>query len=297
MGSPLQGLLEGIIDYAGLFPPARLGMKEAVESFFRYKGGPERWIVNRFLCPASRLEELSQSLEGSKAMPLGVIGTGGVDLDRFETALEADAKALSAFEGRFGDSASIEAYEVRLPDGARLDRVVKDLEGFSGAEVFLELSWTDAQSDQLAEIAATGWMGAKARTGGLEPGNFPSPESLASFLKECQDLDLPFKLTAGLHQPARHFDREVGVQAHGFLNILAALALNEAHDLSRAEMAQVLDSEETLWSPYGFSWSDLEVSFEESAPVRELFVGFGSCSIVEPLEGLSELGLLAEARN
>jgi hypothetical protein len=281
-----------------MFPPARLGMKEAVESYFRYKGGPESWIVNRFLCPASRLEELSRYLsENSAAMPLGVIGTGGADLDRFETALESDAMSMSSFENRFGNKAPIEAYEVRLPEGAPVRTVAKDLEGFAKAEVYLELPWSDRQSDQLADLAASEWLGAKARTGGLEPSNFPTPEALAAFLKECQDLDLAFKLTAGLHQPARHFDRDVGVEAHGFLNILAALALNEAHDLSRAEMAQVLESEESHWTPNGFCWSELEVSFEEALPVRQLFVGFGSCSVDEPLEGLASLGFLEGARN
>lgn len=298
MGSPLQGLLEGIIDYAGLFPPARLGMEEAVESYSRYKKGPESWIVDRFLCPASKLEELSRSLgRNIGPMPVGVIGTGGLDLERFETALESDAKAMSAFEGNFGDSAPIEAYEVRLPDGVSLERAANDLDGFSQAEVYLELPWGDGQADHLAELASLTWLGAKARTGGLEPSAFPSSESLAAFLKGCQDLDVSFKLTAGLHEPARHFDKDVGIQAHGFLNILAALALNEAHDLSRAEMAQVLDSEDALWSLYGFSWSDLELSFEEAMPIRALFVGFGSCSIDEPLEGLAALGLLEGARS
>src|SRR6185503_5953718 len=160
----------------------------------------------------------------------------------------------------------------------------------------LELPWGDGQSDQLAELAALEWLGAKARTGGLEPSNFPAPEALAGFLKECQDLDVAFKLTAGLHEPARHFDKDVGVEAHGFLNILAALALNEVHDLSRAEMAQVLESEEALWMPNGFCWSDLEVSFEDALLVRQLFVGFGSCSVDEPLEGLASLVFLEGAR-
>lgn len=57
---PIQEVLEGIIDYAGLFPPAKLGMTDAVRSYLRYTDGKEAWIVDKFLCPAGRLQELAR---------------------------------------------------------------------------------------------------------------------------------------------------------------------------------------------------------------------------------------------
>ncbi len=35
-----RGLLAGLIDYAGLFPPARLGMREAVAAYAAERRGP-----------------------------------------------------------------------------------------------------------------------------------------------------------------------------------------------------------------------------------------------------------------
>lgn len=283
MAATLRALLSEIIDYAGLFPPARLPMAEAVASYFRYQSGPEGWVMNRFLCPAGQLLELSDIL-GDKALAVGVIGTGGEGYDAFQTGLEADARVMTAFEDRHGDACPIETYETRLPAGEELGRIVNDLRGFDRAEVFLELPWGAAQGDQLAELAELEWLGAKARTGGKEPTAFPSSEALAGFLKDAQDLEIPFKLTAGLHQPLRYFDETDQAWHHGFVNILAALNLNAAEDFSRAEMAEILDCQE--FDPRWFGGVD--------PSLRDTFCGFGSCSIEEPLDGLARLGIARE---
>jgi hypothetical protein len=291
----VRTLLEGILDYAGLFPPARLALDEAASSFGAYREGPERWIVNRFLCPAGRLEELAKLLDrGSAFGPVGVIGTGGADLDAFEYGLEVDARAMTAFEAAMQDRAPIESYEVRRPSGD-LEPVLRDLRAFDSAEVFLEVPWGPGQADDLAAIAETEWLGAKARTGGLEAGAFPSSHELAEFLRSAQDLEITFKLTAGLHHPVRTFDSEIGVWRHGFLNVLAALRLREAEDLSTAETAGVLDAVNLDWSGDGLSWGGRTV--RGPGTVRALFAGYGSCSIDEPLEELAELHLLEEVRS
>ena len=56
--SALQALLRESIDYAGLFPPAALGMREAVENYAAYRAGPDAWALGRFVVPAARLGEL-----------------------------------------------------------------------------------------------------------------------------------------------------------------------------------------------------------------------------------------------
>ena len=51
--------LAGLIDYAGLFPPASLGMADAVAEYRSARTGPQAWMVQRFICPADRLLELA----------------------------------------------------------------------------------------------------------------------------------------------------------------------------------------------------------------------------------------------
>jgi hypothetical protein len=290
----LDELLRGILDYAGLFPPARLGMAEAVESYLRYRSGPENGLVNRFLCPASRLQELVQELAHREAsgVPVGVIGTAAGGLDEFHEALEADARAMTAFEEIAGEIAELKGYEARLPPGVDVRRASANLRAFDKVEVFLELPWSESQADDLAVLAQEEWLGAKARTGGLTAADFPSAEPLALFLKSCQSLDVPFKLTAGLHQPMRHYDEGTRAWHHGFLNVLAALALNDAHDLSRSQMEEILEANDLEWTPHHVGWNGLEARARDTHEVRDLFVGFGSCSVEEPMEGLAQMGLV-----
>ena len=55
--SPLRLLLDHSIDYAGLFPPAALAMRPALENYARYRSGPDAWALGRFVVPAGRLDE------------------------------------------------------------------------------------------------------------------------------------------------------------------------------------------------------------------------------------------------
>src|ERR1700737_4853376 len=54
----LRILLENLIDYAGLFPPAKLAMQPAEEHFKTYCDSEHAWMLGRFIVPASRLPSL-----------------------------------------------------------------------------------------------------------------------------------------------------------------------------------------------------------------------------------------------
>ena len=56
-GGALHALLDGLIDYAGLFPPAKLPMGDAVRNYAAYLRSEHEWMLGRFICPVSRLEE------------------------------------------------------------------------------------------------------------------------------------------------------------------------------------------------------------------------------------------------
>lgn len=53
-------LLSGIVDYAGLFPPAKLDMPAAVRNYAAYLAGPHAWMLGRFIVPVARLDEFEQ---------------------------------------------------------------------------------------------------------------------------------------------------------------------------------------------------------------------------------------------
>jgi hypothetical protein len=57
----IRTLMTGLIDYAGLFPPAKLEMQASAESFARARMGEHEWVLGRFICPVSRLREFSKT--------------------------------------------------------------------------------------------------------------------------------------------------------------------------------------------------------------------------------------------
>ena len=59
--SGARAFLNGLVDYAGLFPPAGLGMKEAVAEYARHRREPEAWMLGRFVVPAARFAEFFRS--------------------------------------------------------------------------------------------------------------------------------------------------------------------------------------------------------------------------------------------
>src|SRR3954466_16053776 len=57
----VRTLLEGAIDYAGLFPPSAVSMSEAVINYAMVRNSNYSWMVGRFVVTAARLDEFYES--------------------------------------------------------------------------------------------------------------------------------------------------------------------------------------------------------------------------------------------
>jgi len=294
----LRVLLDSVIDYAGTHQPASLPLPEALANYVRFRKGAESWIVNRFVCSASKLSELADEIERQKPVvvfPVAVIGQAASDIASFRLALDQDSASMERFQDAVGQGALLETYEVRLPANSNFERVVADLQAFDSVEVFLELQWGDGLEEAMAAAAEIGWLSVKARTGGPSSSAYPSAVELAVFVQQALDLDLRLKLTAGLHHALPNVDAATAGRAHGFLNVFVAAALHEAHGLSRVEIEAVLGEREIdqfSFSESDVGWRELSAGLESIEDMRSLFAGFGSCSIAEPLEDIEALGLL-----
>src|SRR5690606_33764972 len=65
MPAPLAettGLMTGLVDDAGLFPPTSLAMADALARHRRDQAAGSPVLTHRFLCPASRITELRSGL-------------------------------------------------------------------------------------------------------------------------------------------------------------------------------------------------------------------------------------------
>jgi len=287
----LRLLLDGVFDYAGLFPPAALPMEDAAREYGDHVTGEESWIVEAFVCPVAWLPDLlAQPPRGTDPWSLSVLGTS-ID------GLRQDLRAIEAFATEGSGRFLVTGYEVKAGPAVPERGALKALAGAGFDLVYLELPWGETQAESLAAIAEADApeLGAKARTGGLEPSAFPSIEALAAFLQGCAQLEVPFKLTAGLHHPIRRHDPGVDAWMHGFLNVAIAGLLAYSHDLTRSEIAAILaetDAGAFVFEEESLGWGEHRAERDEVAAYRELFGSIGSCSIREPLDDLAELRLL-----
>lgn len=69
-GAPpaLRALLANLIDYAGLFPPASLGLERAIANYHHYSETANAWILGRFVIPAAQLQYVPTGFEAPFAV-------------------------------------------------------------------------------------------------------------------------------------------------------------------------------------------------------------------------------------
>lgn len=297
-------LFTGLIDYAGLFPPASLDLDASVAGYRTVRSGGDAWIAGRFLCPASRLDDLASALvttmqRGEQAWRIGVI----CDVDAGSCASTA-----RAFHLQMDPAASVEIVETRVPPGTT-PHMVHELLTAAGAVndrimPFFEVPAPNATGAEVVDVIysvtaardRTGRQcGVKLRCGGATPANVPDPDRVALFIDAATRAELSFKFTAGLHHPLFRRDRETGVVQHGFFNLLVATAVAQAGgDLDEIEAA-VSDDDPTGFgvSFAGLHWRDRDLASTELTDVRSAgFVAFGSCDFDEPVAELHQMGFI-----
>jgi hypothetical protein len=293
----LRALLSGLIDYAGMFPPAKLSLEDAAGNYVRYARGPQAWMLGKFVVHAAQLGELRGFLAGrSEAQgfrcPLSVL-LGSEPVRDAELVREASKRTAGEAQPPF----SIDAVEFRPGSPAMVA-------GFSTAlppalPVFCEVPFTEDLSAWLAAIRPTGWS-AKIRTGGITLESFPSSKAVAEFLVQCKTRGIAFKATAGLHHPVRsehpltYEPHSICGTMHGFLNVFLGAALLEC-GIGKDQLIQILD--DTRAASFRFSgefahWNKLFVNKTDLSRARQHFaISFGSCSFEEPVRDLQELDL------
>ena len=296
----LHGLLAGAIDYAGLFPPARLDMRAAVERYAGFRLSGERWALGCFVLPAARLDELVAELGPASpddgTWPLSVVLGDDV---------AADARRIATFSDAQEDAAIIECVEGRIGAGmsearTRLDEIVRALS--RSPTLFIELP-TTGDLDGLLELVRAVGACAKIRTGGVTAELFPPAQAVSRFVCGCARHHVAFKATAGLHHPIRAtypltYERDApSAVMFGFLNVLVAAVVARAGG-SEEDVRAILEVERGGAADFVFGddamrWREHTISTEQIVHARAAFVrSFGSCSFEEPIEDLRSLALL-----
>lgn len=288
-------LVRGLIDYAGLFPPAGLEMADAVRRFADYQHRSDQWALARLVVPVARLAEFEAARAGlpphdraSARWPIAALA--GNDL-------AADRTTIHAFHSRHPepDAPRVESLELRVASVADIDsasaRLGREL------ELYCELPLS---ADLPSLVAATRRIGARAkiRMGGVKPVDFPAPEAVLAFLTACAAERLACKATAGLHHPVRGpapLTYEPGsprATMYGYLNLILAASILWHHrpESEAYELLRLPDRESLRITGPAVEWGGIKVTAAEIDSTRRHFMlAIGSCSFTEPMDELAPL--------
>jgi hypothetical protein len=285
----LHALMAGIVDYAGLFPPAGLDMAHAVHNYAQYRASDDAWMLGRFVAPVARLEEF-------------LIERRGVADDarwRLSALLGADVAndvdRAAGFNARADTGATIDCLEARItaPDDVATLAALP-VGAFS---VFGELTPGAEPARILVELRRAGFN-AKLRTGGVTADAFPDSAWLVHAMRACIDAGVPFKATAGLHHPMRgpyrltYADSAPTGVMYGYVNLFLAAAFLR-HGMSDEDATGLLTEQDATairFLPDSVRWRGHTIGADAIHEARErVATSFGSCSFREPVDELREL--------
>lgn len=293
-GSP-RPLLDGLIDYAGLFPPAALPMRDAVAEYAAQRGGAHGWMLGRFVLPVTRLAEFATEAEhrfSAAADPWRLSAVLGTDPD-------ADIAACAAFNSaqRGATCDAVEIRAVSVEDVARIGRAHRT----ASLATYVEIP-VDPDPSPLVEAIAGRRLFAKIRTGGVTRDAFPAPEHVVRFIRACLRAGVPFKATAGLHHPVRgeypltYEPASARAPMYGFLNVFLATAILRDGGTEADALALLTESDPSAFAFVGetVAWRDRPFVPARLSQLRErAALSFGSCSFAEPVADLTAMGAIS----
>ena len=279
----IDGLTEGLIDYAGLFPPAALDMHTAVRRYLELSRSHHHRALGRFVVSLEQFPYLWDAAgDYVRGLRLSVVAAQDANWDEMHRLLD---------KGYVVESVEIKA----VGSAAEVDQLLRAVP--AGVTPYFELPVCNPASDLLSALQETGAR-IKLRLGGMTADAFPSPRSVAEMLAEIAHRNLVFKATAGLHHPVRGRyaltyapDSPTAVM-HGFINLACAAAvIHFGGDVDEA--CDVLEEEwPGAWqvTPEAIAWQQNSWNADELREVRgKFFASIGSCSFEGPIRELENL--------
>ena len=311
-------LLNGLFDYAGLFPPANLSMEDAVAEYVSHQREDDHWMTGPFVCTVKRLESLVR--EASLYPDIAPIEVSliprppnegesyadqfGLDVGQIESVLaghpdvirpvmielKAPSVALTSVSEMIACLSQISSHSALHTMG--VERIYIEIERTNAFAFDLETACQALKEMAFGPIR----FGLKIRCGGVEEHQYPSTRDIAIFLSTALRERCQFKATAGLHHPVRHFNEEAGVTMHGFLNVFFAALVSAKFSPGPAELMRVLEDQDPHHFEFvdgGIRYRDWFVSESDIEHTRkERALSIGSCSFAEPRQDLLDLGIL-----
>lgn len=248
----LRALVEKLIDYAGMFPPAQLPLDDTVCQYVNYKNSEQSWMLRWLVVSAKELPSVPRELDGQ----LAVLGTSD------------DARAASLETTSVVDAKHPVYCEVAPDDLAALDAV-------KTAGCFAKIRTGGVRPEAVpspADVAAFITACAERRLPFKATAGLHHPVRAEYAL--TYEPDSPRALM------------------HGFINVLmaAAFAWNGRSEiveiLSETDPTAFKFDERAHWRNISLSADEVRKSR------TEFLHSIGSCSFEEPVQELQKLGLM-----
>src|SRR5262245_45534565 len=167
----LRELLLGLIDYAGLFPPAALDMATATRKYAEYRESEYRWALGRFVVPVARLDEFEKAAEG-------ILPSGAQERDDFWRLsalgggdLSSDLNRVAEFNQKRAGAAVIDTIEIKAGRAGDIDNAMSLTP--ANLTPYFEIPINGDPAELIKSVAEMEAR-AKVRTGGVTADAFPS---------------------------------------------------------------------------------------------------------------------------
>ena len=298
-------LLTGIVDYAGLFPPASLEMSDAVALYASYVTGPELDLLGRFVLPATRLDEFAEVAgdrlphgENSEPWRLSAVLSAVPSAGATEARERVLAFNCSHWNSSELGHALCDAIEMPVASRGEIEAALETFPVFF--ELFLEVPISADPEPLIAAMAGTRAR-AKSRTGGVTENAIPATGDVLRFMKACHLHRVAFKATAGLHHamraeyPLTYEQESPRAEMLGYINVFLAAAFLAA-GLTDDEIVKILEERDATafrFGDAGVSWRGRNLSVDQLDRTRRDFaLSYGSCSFADPVAEAKELGLI-----
>jgi hypothetical protein len=298
MLASVKALLSSVIDYAGLFPPAKLDMGQAMANYALYQTTPYSCMLGHFVVSASRLKELEELLP---MFPLTQWSLSVILTRDWESEIDRVLSLHNNNQVAIAQRCCQQIASLEFPPlpPADIERVFPRLP--AGVDCFFEIPFNQDLETYLSVLQQNG-ASAKIRTGGITANAFPSVTQLYQYVLAFAQARVPFKATAGLHHPLPGNHRltyepdSPSTTMHGFLNVAIVAAFVYWQKITLEEGLEVLKesaSDRFQFQEDGIGWSKHQLNISQLEEVRQRFFrSFGSCSFQEPIDDLKTLKLL-----
>ncbi len=249
----LRALLENLIDYAGMYPPAGLPLEQTLQNYGTYSDGNYSWMLRWLVIGGADLKKVPASLDGALAV-----------------LAESEETRAASLETKGVVSAQRPVYvEVALNDLNKLDAVKQ-------AGCFGKIRTGGVKPEAIptpADVAAFILACADRR--------LP--------FKATAGLHHPIRAEYALTYES---DAPRAVM-HGFLNVLMASAFAWQGERDVEPIIAETDAGAFSFDDEHAHWRDKSVSTAQIRDARQNFMhSMGSCSFDEPVHELQALGLI-----